>query len=209
MTNKLQHHDGIVVTYQDQDLATVPTETLRGELSRMLTITADHLVYLAAIWRELERRGEDLSDLRSGLAVYFPMIASRHLDAEAVVRFAGNRSVLSAVATLPMDEQRRLAKGGTVPVVFAHDDGQYITQKIPAAHLKPAQVKLVFDAGRIRTISEQQTLVEPTQQQAQKRTVPVKLSGEEHRALKIMAAETGKTIPEVILDGLRSAGMIK
>lgn len=136
------------------------------------------------------------------------MIASRRLDAEAVVRFAGNRSVLSAVATLPLEEQRQLAKGGTVPVVSACDDGQYITQKIPASNLKPSQVKLVFDAGRIRPASEQQTLIKPSKQQTRKRTVPVKFAEEEHRALKIMAAETGKTIPEIILDGLRSAGMI-
>ena len=52
------------------------TPTLRGELARALTVTAETLEYLAAIWRELERRGQDLSELRKGMGQYLPLIAA-------------------------------------------------------------------------------------------------------------------------------------
>ena len=59
-----------------EKLVAMPTPDLREELARALTITADSLMYLAAVWKELEQRGEDLSDLRTGLGVYVPLIAA-------------------------------------------------------------------------------------------------------------------------------------
>src|SRR5882724_9369466 len=73
-----------------QTLRDMDNDTLRRELSRALTVSAEHLIYLAQVWRELERRGEDLSDLRSGLGAYLPLIASGRLAAEAVVRLPAN-----------------------------------------------------------------------------------------------------------------------
>ena len=89
-------------------LRTISTEQLRAELAQALGLTARHLLYLAAVWRELERRGEDLSDLRSGIGVYLPAIAAGSVLPETVVRFAGKPTLLRAVAALTPDEQRRL-----------------------------------------------------------------------------------------------------
>ena len=38
-------------------------QDLKAELAKTLSITAEYLMYIAAIWRELESRGEDLSSM--------------------------------------------------------------------------------------------------------------------------------------------------
>lgn len=140
------------------ELQRMDTPTLRKELSSALTISAAHLVYLAAIWAELELRGEDLSDLRSGLAIYLPMIASGRVDAEAVVRFAGQTMLLRAIAQLPLDRQRALLAGEEVEVVELID-GEPATRKLQAAQLNAAAVRQVFDGERVRTTAEQALII--------------------------------------------------
>lgn len=90
------------------------TEELRGELARAITMTADALSYLAACWVELERRGEDLTDLRIGLAPYLREVAAGRLAPEAVISFAGEKMKLAWIAGQPPNIQRRLADGGIV-----------------------------------------------------------------------------------------------
>lgn len=139
-----------------QGIVTLDTATLRAELSRALTITAHGLAYLAAVWAEPERRGEDLSDLRVGLAQYLPAIAAGRIAAEAVATFAGQSTVLKRVARLSLDDQRRLAAGEPVPVVSASADGQYTERSLPLRVLTAPQVATVIDEfGRIRTPIEQ------------------------------------------------------
>lgn len=135
------------------------TPMLRAELARALTVTAETLVYLAAIWRELERRGEDLSDLRAGIGQYIPLIAAGQLAAEAVVHFAGRVQLLRAVQTLPLDEQRRLADGGTVRVVTLTANGQLDETEMMVTALTGEQVRMVFDIGRTRPVPEQRNML--------------------------------------------------
>lgn len=135
---------------------TLSTEQLRGELTRALSITAQGLAYLAAVWAELQRRGEDLSELRSGLATYLPAIATGELAAEAVVQFAGQRSVLSRIISLPLAEQRRLAGGEPVPVLVPGPDGDLVERQMSVRALTLRQVSQVFDeSGRVRSPIEQ------------------------------------------------------
>lgn len=96
-------------------LAKASTEELRAELATALKLTADHLVRLAMIWAELERRGEDLSALKNGIGKYLPMIASGAVLAETVVAFAGEPLMLSRAAKLPVEEQLKAIEAGTVP----------------------------------------------------------------------------------------------
>ena len=148
-------------------LAGLSTEELRQELARGLRLTAEHLFRLGHVWMELERRGEDLSDLRKGLAVYLPLIASGRVDARAVVRFGGSALLLRCISALPLEEQRRLAEpGATVPVVA---EGR-VVPKDPAA-LSAAEMRQVFDRGQghLRPILDQERLLScrPEKQVAQ------------------------------------------
>lgn len=137
------------------DLTALDTPALRKRLAQTLTVTAEVLQDLAVIWRELERRGEDLSDLQSGLSAYLPMIASGHVAAEAVVQFAGRASVLRQIAQLPIEEQRRLADGGMVRVLVTQPNGTVSEEDLPAQRLSLSQIRQVFAGGRIRRPAEQ------------------------------------------------------
>jgi hypothetical protein len=134
------------------------TEELRAELAQSLGLTARHLLHLAAVWKELENRGEDLSDLRSGIGAYLPAIAAGTVLPETVVRYAGQPTLLRAVAALTPHEQHRLAEGGTVPLVVASGSG-YTPRMLPAHALTAPQVRQVFGDRSIRNEAEQIALL--------------------------------------------------
>lgn len=138
-----------------QNLSTISTADLRTALARGLTRTAEELHRLGLIWSELERRGEDLSDLRREVGTSIPLIASGALAAEAVVSFAGRPSLLRALVGLPLDRQREIAAGGLLPLVIPAGEGEYLTQRLPASALSAKQVRQVFALGEIRDQDDQ------------------------------------------------------
>lgn len=131
------------------------TAELRAELARGLALVAENLFRTGQIWCELERRGEDLSPLRRGLNVYLPLIGAGRVDARAVVKFAGAPSLLRAVSLLPIEEQVRLAKDGTVPLVA--EDGR--PSSVEPLSLTAPQISQVFGTGQIRSCAEQKEIV--------------------------------------------------
>lgn len=141
------------------ELAAVPTDALRAELARGLTLTADTLMRLGLIWQELEKRGENLDDLRHGLARTLPLIAAGRLAAEAVVAFAGKALVLRALEGVPLDQQRRLANGELLKVLDLANPGG--TVEMPLARLPAAAVRVVFGEGEVRTPEQQRLAFRP------------------------------------------------
>lgn len=97
-------------------LAAVDAATLRAELKAALSLTADTLRYVAALWAELERRGEDLGDLTGGVGRWVAKVAAGGLLPEAVVAFADRPQALGRVAKLGIEEQRAAVASGDVPV---------------------------------------------------------------------------------------------
>lgn len=142
------------------ELSAMSTQTLRGELARALTMTAHTLRRLAAIWRELERRGEDLTDLRTGLAVYLPMVAAGQLSADAVIRFAGQPLMLRTISTLPPEQQESLARGDVVEVLTQAQDGTWTGVQISAHAMTMPQARLLIGPGGLRSVEEQRAQVE-------------------------------------------------
>lgn len=153
-------------------LNNMSTQALRAELARSLTLSAQHLAYLAAVWDTLEKRGEDLSDLRTGLAVYLPHIAAGRLDASAVIRFAGSPTVLRSISNLPIIEQKALAAGKSVDVLTIGAGGAYTMTSVPAYALTASQARMVFDVEKVRSATEQQAIFDSTRVSAARRTRP-------------------------------------
>lgn len=149
----------IVIREMPADLTVVPTDTLRAELARGLTLTADTLMRLGLIWQELEKRGENLDDLRHGLARTLPLIAAGRLAAEAVVAFAGRPSVLRALEGVPLEQQRALARGEPLKVIDLANPGG--TVEMPLAQLPAAAVRVVFGEGEVRTPEQQRLAFRP------------------------------------------------
>lgn len=140
-------------------LVDVSTADLRIELARGLTLTADTLYRLGMVWAELDRRGEDLSDLRHGLARTLPLIAAGRLAAEAVVSFAGRPALLRALEGVPLDRQRSLAAGEPVAVLDWTDKTS--VQEMPLASLPSAAIRLVFGEGEVRSPDQQRMAMRP------------------------------------------------
>lgn len=139
-------------------IADMTTDDLRAELATALGLSARSLLRTAAIWAELERRGEDLSPLRSGIMAYLPLIAAGAVLPETVVLFAGSQTHLRAVASLPADQQRRIADGEPVPMAV-NQGGQFTFRLLPVHALTASQVRQVFGERCVRSEAEQIALL--------------------------------------------------
>lgn len=231
------------------------TEQLRGELARSLQLNAEQLLHLAAVWRVLESRGEDLSDLRTGMGVYLPMIASGRLDASVVVQFAGQSTLLRALSDVPVERQRAIASGEKLRVIALDKNGNPEPVEVAAYALTAAQVRQVFAPGKLRDEQEQSAvLMQTTTRKRQARvaagprvrfdpatdhlvigrtrisagevlaalvqssdavedgddvkTVLIKVSETEHRALRMRAAEGGSGMAALAKMAMRRAGLL-
>jgi len=135
-------------------LRQMDTAALRAELARSLELTARHLMHLAAVWRELEYRGEDLSDLRGGLWTYMPLIAQGKLRPELAIRYAGHSMLLRRLATMTPEQQDTLLRDATVPLV-EYDGDNFAVRRVPVTHLRAAEVAQVIGEHGVRSPEEQ------------------------------------------------------
>ena len=138
------------------DLRKMSTPDLRLVLAKGLTLTAETLVRLGTVWAELERRGEDLSDLRTGIARTLPLIAAGRLAAEAVVAFAGRPLVLRSLEGMDLALQRRLADGEPIPIYLPGEDEP---RGMPLARVPAAAISRVIADGVVRTPAEQRLTI--------------------------------------------------
>lgn len=142
-----------------QELHELSTVELRDQLAGQLQLTADHLLRLALIIRELEDRGEDLSNFRLGLMPYLRQIAYGQVAPEIVVRYAGFPSLIQRVSRFPMPDQVRIASGEPVPLVVLRGEKTDVRQVDPL-HLTREQLHQVFAQDHIRSVSEQAVIAE-------------------------------------------------
>lgn len=142
------NHDG------GRIIQAMDTAALKADLAKTVTVTAEYLMYIAAIWQELELRGEDMSSLRHGMMTYIPLIATRQLDARLVVDYAGQKTLLAALAKLPPSQQIELAESRVVEVV-EWNDGEPVTRIVPLSDLSARQVYQVLGDGRVKSPQQQ------------------------------------------------------
>lgn len=149
-----------VALFSQNQVHTASTEDLKKELARTLKVTSEYLVYMSAIWAELNNRGVDLSALRSGLMEYIPLIANNKLDASLVIEFAGNKTLLSALSRLPIQQQREIAITKKVPFVTTID-AQYKTVDLDLRSAKATEIYQIFGgATGFRSQEQQEKLIE-------------------------------------------------
>lgn len=132
---------------------------LKEELSKTLTVTADYLMYIARIWRELEYRGEDLGSLRHGMMAYIPLIANKQLDARVVVNYAGKKTLLSYMAKLPLEQQRQIIDKGTMELVIIDENKNRLIKEVNISTMTSSQVYQAFGEGKIKSPDEQYKLI--------------------------------------------------
>lgn len=133
-----------LVLLNQNEIQNASIADLKAELSRSLKITSDYLVYMSIIWGELNKRGEDLSELKSGLFQYIPLIATNQLDAALVVEFAGNKTLLSALSRLPIDQQKEIAITKKIPFVELGQSQELVETELDLTIAKPRQIYQVL-----------------------------------------------------------------
>lgn len=141
------------------ELHQMTTDELRDQLATQIQLTADHLLATALIIRELEERGEDLSDLKLGLLPYLRRIAHGQVVPELVVRYAGFPALINRLASFPLPEQRRIAAGEPVDLLVLRGEGSD-TRRVDPLHLTRDQLYQVFATDHIRTAAEQAAMLE-------------------------------------------------
>lgn len=147
---------GRVAKIASGDPSTMTLDALKSELAKCLTLTAAALSRASEIYTELVARGENLSDLRSGLALYLPRIARGELAAEAVVAFAGQRTLLHRLIGTDLELQRRWAAGEPVELAERTGAGTIVAVKRPLTTLNAREVLLVLgDGGGVRPLPAQ------------------------------------------------------
>lgn len=119
-------------------------EELKQELSRTLKVTSQYLVYMSLIWSQLNKMGVDLSSLKSGLFEYIPLIATNKLNPDLVIEFAGNKTLLAALANVPIEQQNWIAETKQVPFVELGEKNEKIERPLDLTKAKPHQIYQVF-----------------------------------------------------------------
>ena len=192
-------HD-LALPIEKQAVLQMPTDELRKRLAEAIGLTARTLSYLAVVWAELERRGDDLSDLRGGLMTYLPLIAAGRLDPELVVRCAGQATLLKLASEAPMEDQRRLLAQGARIVEI---DGDAITERaVPVEALTVAQVRRVFASDGLRSPADQARMlgIRPSREAQRRVRVALSLTKPEYEALRVRARKAGRQVQTFVRD---------
>lgn len=134
------------------ELAGQTTEMLVRELIGLFGWTAPKLARMAAIVRELESRGYDVSVIRDQFMVrQLRRIAVGDLLPEVVsTLYVAGTAVVDAVARLPIGEQRKLLDRGQVDVLVNDK-----MEAIDLVKLNRESIAIAFGPDHLRTEAEQ------------------------------------------------------
>ena len=168
-------------------------------------MTEQSIMQAAHLWRELTRRGEDLSDIRFPLAPFMLPLAQGTLLPELAIAMAGQVRSLQRVAELPVADQRRLLAGEEIPIV--KPDTGVVTK--PLKKLSFPEIVTVIRGGRIIGPEEQRRAIatRPVRQTRKSTMVEIRLSPDTYNDAAIAAADAGMRMDEylrrLIIAGMR------
>lgn len=132
-----------IVNLDVKTLKAMNTRTLYKELEDFLAVTAKAMTRAAYIWRELERRGEDLTDFKKkGLCAFLPMIADGKLLPEIVIQLNGSKTAISHVSRLLPEAQKAALLNGELEIV--RDSGS--VERVKLEHISPREWERSIDA---------------------------------------------------------------
>lgn len=161
------------------------TETPRliKELSKLTEGNATSIKAASEILLELKTRGETHPLMRQGVFRFYQEIADDRLSAKAVLAFAGVNSILRNLIGVPLPRQEAFAKGERI-VIATHDTtGKIKSQEKPLIQLSVRQLDLVFDAGNIRSFSDQSQILSARKDNtpARRSRIPVAIRADKSR----------------------------
>ena len=170
------------------------TDDLRRELGQAITYTARSVQYLAVVWSELKRRGEDLSQIKIGLGSYLEEVAAGRLAAEAVVSFAGSKMVLRWLSRQPIERQRKIAAGELVTV---RDPDGHVRQ-VSAAEIDARDLKFIDLTASISGSPEKVEQERPDALKPKRAAVTALLTDHEYNQVVAAATKAEQTINDFV-----------
>ena len=138
------------------ELEALPTDELHERLRAAIGMTAETIQTMAGLWRELVRRGEDMSQYRNALAPFLMSVAEGRLLPAMVVQLSGQTRALERIAELPVSEQERLLNDS--PIEIYRGEGR--TDAVLLRDMLFRDVALAVRDGRILSASEQKLAFE-------------------------------------------------
>lgn len=133
------------------EMQSLSSDELRRQLNDAIGITETALIRVAAIWRELVRRGEDLSNVKFSLGRFMVPIAEGRLLPSLVVAMSGQTRALERVAELTVTDQQKLVAGDKIHIFRG---GSSADEKA-LSEMTFGEIALAVGEGRIRYLDEQ------------------------------------------------------
>lgn len=132
--------------------STMTTPELTAEFTGLFKVTAVVISRLGEVYGELKRRGVAVTIPGVLLKTFIPKVAMGLVTAEAVAAFLDAPALMRAVSHLPPPEQRRLAAGGTIPVLPTLDAAPV---EMTGLEIYENRCLHVFYSGRILDVDQQ------------------------------------------------------
>lgn len=149
----------------ESELQALSSDELHARLKGAIGMTAAAIHTMALLWRELVRRGEDMSGYRNALAPFLMAVAEGRLVPQMVVQLSGQTRALERVAELPVQQQELLLDGEPVTVYR----GQDRSECLPLRDMLWSDVALAIRDGRIWSLQEQKLAHERSESRKVKR----------------------------------------
>lgn len=206
MTNDLIR-SGEIVSDVPHEIALqgVESAALKEQLREAIGLTETAIMRVAVIWRELVRRGEDMSDVKFALAPFMLPVAEGRLLPALVVAMAGQVRSLQRIADLPIHDQKALAEGRMIKILKP----DYGVIEKPLKRLSFPELAAIVRGGKIMSVEDQRrALRQPPARRARKSTVvSLRLSADTYNDAALAAADAGMGIDDylrrLIIAGLR------
>lgn len=148
-------------------------EHLKRELISIVDSEAASLLRKAQIIKELEESGENFSEWKRPIPFfnYLRRIACGQMLPEVLVRFGGNAEALNRISQLPLQDQKRLADGEQLKLLFYKEDGTLDQQSVDPAEVNGKTLRrLIAKDNHILSEGEQSLALREWQMKRQKKS---------------------------------------
>lgn len=132
------------------DFSKLSTDDLKDQFRKLAAVTVASVIKMGQIWKALEDRGEDVSDLGASTVKWLRLVAYGQLLPE--IGLTMPEMVIKVAGQLPKPDQRQIADNKPLTVVHALDG---TLRAVPARSLSRAEVAQVFAPDHIRDANEQ------------------------------------------------------
>lgn len=140
-------------------LNNLSSEALRRRLATLLVRTHENIVEICDILLEQQDRGELDPSMRKGVLQWYRAIAQRQLHPDVVLFLAGDASRVRSMIGLPLDLQRRLARGEPVTLATHNERGDIVAEDKRIERMTRREFNLAFAPGELRPFAAQKALL--------------------------------------------------